>query len=215
MLGKCRKEALLILQKSIVIALLLAVSSVLAEIKVVTFGDSLLAGYGLEEKQGFTVQLQKYLDKAGLDAKVMNLSVSGNTTADGLNRLRQVIRSKPDVVLLGLGSNDALRRLPPSVTYKNLKEIVGGLKESGVTVLLLGAQAPFNWGLEYKRDFDIIYTRLAEEEDLSLYPFILDGVALDPKYVLPDGLHPNAAGVGIMTSKIAPKVATIVASMAN
>lgn len=209
------EKPIVVLQIVVSMLLLLTVSSAFADFKVAAFGDSLMAGYDLPEGDGFVPQLQKVLQIKGWEVEVLNLAISGETTADGLNRIEQIIRAEPDLVLLGLGSNDALRNLQPQQAYANLKSIITKLHKQDVLVLLLGAQAPLNWGMRYKQDFDTIFPRLAQENELELYPFILDGVALDPRYVLDDGLHPNAQGIAIMAQRIEPYVSDLLGRLEN
>ena len=177
-----------------------------AATRILAFGDSLTAGYGLSPGEAFPALLAALLQKQGVAVEMVNGGVSGDTSADGLARLDWATADHPGVVLLELGANDALRGIDPKLTYANLDRILARLKASGAKVLLLGMLAPPNWGRDYRQEFDAIYPRLADKYHVPLYPFILDGVALDPKLMQADGLHPNAAGAALIAGKLAPYV---------
>ncbi|WP_341365066.1 arylesterase [Thalassospira sp. SN3W] len=170
------------------------------------YGDSLMAGYGLSHEDGFAPRLEAALRDAGHNVKVINSSVSGDTTAAGLSRLEWALVDDPDIVLLELGANDALRGVEPSQTRENLDEIIGKLRDRDVAVLLAGMMAPPNMGKEYGAEFNEIYPELAAEYQLAFYPFFLDGVAADSSLNQDDGIHPNADGVKIIVERILPKV---------
>lgn len=172
--------------------------------KLMVYGDSLVAGYGLEAGQGFPEQLQLALTAAGRDVQVVNAGVSGDTTAGGLARLDWALADRPDALILVLGGNDLLRGLNPVQTRANLRAMLARLHTDGVAVLLCGMLAPVNLGPDFRQQFDSIYPELAAEFDLPLYPFFLDGVALNPGLNLPDGLHPNQAGVAAITARLLP-----------
>lgn len=173
-------------------------------------GDSLTAGFGLPEDQAFPARLEAALKERGHAVRVINAGVSGDTTAGGKARLDWTLADRPQVVIVELGSNDALRGLDPAQTEANLDAIVGRAKASGARVLLAGMLAPSNWGREYQQRFDAVFPRLAEKHGVPLYPFFLDGVALDPKLNQQDGIHPNAAGVEIIVQRILPAVEALV-----
>ena len=177
---------------------------------VLLYGDSLMAGYGLEAGDGFAPQLQAALDARGLDVKLVNASVSGDTSAAGLDRLDWSLGDQPDAVILGLGANDMLRGLPVEQARKNLAAILDRLRADGVPVLLAGMYASRALGPDYVSEFDAMYPALAAEYGATLYPFFLDGVALDPALNLPDMRHPNARGVSVMVERILPFVAELV-----
>lgn len=177
--------------------------------RVVVFGDSLTAGLGLAPDQAYPARLQAILAGEGVAAKVVNAGVSGDTTADGLERLDWTMADHPDAVLVELGANDALRGIDPKLTYANLDRILAKLKASGAKVMLIGMLAPPNWGRDYQQQFDAIYRKLAAKYQVPLYPFILDGVAMDPGLNQADGLHPNAKGAEIIAEKLAPAVARL------
>jgi acyl-CoA thioesterase-1 len=174
--------------------------------RILAFGDSLTAGFGLPPGDAFPVRLQQKLAAAGLKAEVINGGVSGETTAGGLARLDWTLADKPDYVLLELGANDMLRGVDPKLTYANLDAILTRIAASGAKILLLGMKAVPNWGADYSRDFDAVFPALAEKHHVPLYPFFLDGVADDPALNQADGLHPNAEGVAILVDRIAPYV---------
>ncbi len=178
--------------------------------RILALGDSLTAGFGLQPQQSFPVRLAAHLQEAGIAAEVVNGGVSGDTSAGGLARLDWALAAHPDAVLVELGANDALRGTDPQVTYDNLDKILARLSAAHLKVLLLGMRAPANWGREYQAAFDAIYPRLAEKYKVPLYPFFLEGVALDPGLNQGDGLHPNARGADFIAARVAPFVIRLV-----
>lgn len=182
-----------------------------ADLKLVVLGDSLSAGYQLAPEEGFPEQLQKVLDARGHSVEVVNAGVSGDTTSGGLSRLDWSVGPDTDAVIVELGANDALRGISPEITRKNLEEITRRLKERGIAVLLAGMLAPRNLGPEYADAFDPIYSDIATTQHTLLYPFFLDGVALDPDLNLSDGMHPNAEGVAVIVENILLKVEELLA----
>ena len=178
---------------------------------IVDFGDSLTAGYGLMPEQAFPARLEAWLHQHGVAARVVNAGVSGDTTAGGLARLDWALADKPDLMILALGANDALRGIDPATVRDNLDKMVQKIEARGAKVLLLGMLAPPNWGAAYQRDFDRIYPDLARQRHVPLYPFFLEGVAMKPSLNQPDGLHPNAEGVAVLVGHIGPLVAGLVA----
>ena len=179
--------------------------------RILALGDSLTAGYGLPPDEAFPAVLQAKLAADGIPATVSNGGVSGDTSAGGFARLDWALADKPDYVLLELGANDALRGIDPKVTRDNLDKILARLTERGVHVLLLGMEAPTNWGADYRKEFDAIYPALAAKYRVPLYPFFLDGVALDASLNQQDGMHPNRRGVRIVVDRIAPYVERLIA----
>lgn len=180
-----------------------------AEILIVAFGDSLYAGYGLDQKEGFAPELEAALTAVGKDVRVHNAGVSGDTTAAGLRRMDFVLDSlprKPDLVILGLGGNDLLRGLKPADSQANMEAMVKKLQDRDIEVMLTGMLAPPNLGAKFSDEFNIIYPALAKKYDVALYPFFMDGVVGQPDLFLPDGLHPTAEGIDIIVGKIAPQV---------
>jgi len=180
-------------------------------VHIVALGDSLTAGYGLAEKDGFVPRLQAGLVSKGIAAEVANAGVSGNTTSDGLARLDWSVPQGTDAVILELGANDMLRGFKPEVTRATLDSILQRLTQRHIVVLLCGMRAAPNLGGEYASAFEPIYPELAAKYGALLYPFFLDGVAGNLNLVQADGLHPNATGVGIIVERILPKVEELIA----
>lgn len=170
--------------------------------RLLVLGDSLTAGYGLVEEEAFPVQLEKALQRSGHKVTVINAGVSGDTSAGGLARLEWALADAPDLVIVELGGNDALRGLPPKETFTNLDAILERLKAAGILVILAGMKAPRNLGDDYTTAFDQIYPQLASKHKVSFYPFFLDGVALDPALNQADGIHPSAAGVRVIVDRM-------------
>jgi acyl-CoA thioesterase-1 len=199
---------------SIVLLLIMAGAgpALAAPVKILALGTSLTQGYGLPPGTEFTVQLQAALQKSGIDAVVTNAGVSGDTSAGGLARLDWSLADHPDAVIVELGGNDMLRGIAPSETERNLRAILDRLKAAHVRVLLTGMHAQRNLGADYVKQFDGIYPRLAKDTHVLFYPFILDGVALNPKLNQADGMHPNPAGVKVMVARILPLVKKLVKS---
>jgi acyl-CoA thioesterase-1 len=186
-----------------------------APVKILALGTSLTQGYGLPPGTEFTVQLQAALKRSGIDAVVTNAGVSGDTSAGGLARLDWSLADHPDAVILELGGNDMLRGIAPAETEKNLRAILTRLRSAHVKVLLTGMHAQRNLGADYVGQFDAIYPRLARDTNVLFYPFILDGVALNPKLNQADGMHPNPAGVKVIVARILPLVKKLVAKESN
>ena len=178
---------------------------------VLDFGDSLTAGYGLPAKEAFPARLGAWLRTRGVAARVIDAGVSGDTTTDGLARLDWALADRPDLVILALGANDALRGIDPATVRTNLDKMLQKIKAAGAKVLILGMRAPPNWGEAYDRAFDRIFPELAQAHQSALYPFFLEGVAMKPDLNQPDGLHPNARGVGVLVERIGPVVEGLLA----
>lgn len=176
---------------------------------ILDLGDSLTAGYGLPASKAFPAQLQAWLARHGVAARVINAGVSGDTTAGGLGRLDWVLADKPDLVILALGANDALRGIDPKAVRANLAKIIEKIKTAGAKVLLLGMLAPPNWGDAYTHAFDRVFPDLAHAYGVPLYSFFLEGVAMKPQLNQADGLHPNARGVLVLVDHIGPVVAQL------
>ncbi|WP_244641739.1 arylesterase [Chelatococcus reniformis] len=177
-----------------------------APLRVVALGDSLTAGFGLPQPDAFPAVLQKALAAKGHNVTIANAGVSGDTTSGGLARLDWSVPDGTQAVILELGANDMLRGIDPAVPRTALEGIIAKLKERGIPVLLTGMRAAPNLGGPYAAQFEGIYTDLAKRYQLMLYPFFLDGVAGDRELLLPDGLHPNAAGVRTIVERILPTV---------
>ncbi|WP_428644623.1 arylesterase [Roseibium sp.] len=189
----------------------LPIAAAAADLKLVVLGDSLSAGYQLAPGQGFPEQLQQALDEKGYSVEVVNAGVSGDTTSGGLSRLDWSVGPDADAVIVELGANDALRGISPELTRRNIAEITQRLQGRGVEVLLAGMLAPRNLGPDYAEAFDPIYADIAKTHQVLLYPFFLEGVALDPGLNLSDGMHPNAEGVAVIVKNILPKVEALLA----
>ncbi|TPM63821.1 arylesterase [Mesorhizobium sp. B2-2-4] len=190
-----------------------AISSARAEpFKIVGFGDSLMAGYGLGPDEGFTDRLQAALRARGRDVTVANAGVSGDTSSGGLARLDWSVPDGTQLVILELGANDMLRGVSPDITRKNLDTMLAKLKERKIAVLLAGMRAAPNLGADYQNAFDAIFPELAAKYGVTLYPFFLDGVAGQSALQLEDGLHPNAKGVAQMVERILPAVEKAIAA---
>jgi acyl-CoA thioesterase-1 len=172
--------------------------------RIVGFGDSLMAGFGLGPGESFPEQLETRLKAAGHDVVIENAGVSGDTTTGGLARLDWSVPDGTQLVILELGANDMLRGVAPEIAEKNLDAIVGKLKQRGIGVLLAGMQAAPNLGPDYQSAFNAIYPKLAEKHGIPLYPFFMEGVAADPAFLLQDHMHPNAAGVARMVDAMLP-----------
>ena len=168
------------------------------------FGNSLTAGYGLEEGESFPSLVQNRLDSLNLGYKVVNAGLSGETTADGQNRIDWVLKQPMDIFVLELGANDMLRGLDLSQTEENLKTIINKVraKHPDIPVIITGMQAPPNLGKEYTQQFADIFPRLAKTYRAGLVPFLLEGVAGDPALNLADRIHPNARGAHILMENV-------------
>jgi acyl-CoA thioesterase-1 len=180
-------------------------------IKIVAFGDSLVAGFQLPASAAFPAQLEKALKEKGLPVEIANAGVSGDTSTGGLSRLDWSIPDGTDAVIVELGANDMLRGVNPEITRTALDSIIRRLKERKIEVLLCGMLAPPNFGPEYSREFNAIYPALAATHGVVFYPFFLDGIAADPKLNQPDGIHPTAGGVARIVGGIVPKAEELVA----
>lgn len=176
------------------------------ETVIVAFGDSFTAGLGLPREAAFPARLQDWLASHGRAARVVNAGVSGETTAMALKRVDAVMAQRPSMVILELGANDALRGVQPAVTKRNLRELIARIRAVTPNILFTGMRAPTNWGEEYRRAFDQIYPEIAAADWVPLYPFFLDGVALNPSLNQPDGLHPNQQGVQTIVENIGPVI---------
>jgi len=181
------------------------------EVVIVAFGDSLVAGYQLAPGESFPAQLQDALREDGVNARVINAGVSGDTTADALARLDWALPSEADAVIVELGANDALRGFDLGETREALDEIVAKLKNRNLPVLLAGMEAPRNYGEDYSQQFRAMFAELAEKHDVLFYPFFLEGVAMNPELNQPDGIHPTAEGVAVIVENIMPKVQQLIA----
>jgi acyl-CoA thioesterase-1 len=175
-------------------------------IRILAFGASITAGYGLDAADSLPAQLEAALRAHGIDATVINSGVSGETSAGGRARLDWALADNPDLVIVDLGGNDALRALDPKATEANLAAIVARLKAAKRGVLIAGMLAPPNLGADYQAAFNAVFPAVASRYDVMLYPFLLDGVAADPALNQEDGIHPNAAGVKVIVERMLPTV---------
>ena len=181
------------------------------EVRIVVLGDSLSAGYQLPAADAFPARLQAALKARGRAVQVDNAGVSGDTSTGGLERLDWSVGEGTDAVILELGGNDALRGIDPAITRRNLEAIIERLKARRVPILLAGMLAPPNMGAAYAEAFNPIFPELAAKYGLILDPFFLEGVMTVAGMTLPDGMHPNARGVGVMVERILPKVEDLIA----
>ncbi|MEN2785297.1 arylesterase [Sphingomonas qilianensis] len=177
---------------------------------VLAFGDSLYAGYGLQRGQSLPDAVQARLRAQGINAKIVNAGVSGDTSAAGRQRLAFSLNNlprTPDLVLLGLGGNDVLRQISPAETRANMGAMLAELQKRGIPVMLTGMVAPPNLGPDFAKAFNSIWPDLAAQYDAALYPFILDGVISNPALMQRDHVHPTAQGVARIADRVAPLVA--------
>ena len=180
------------MRKILLICALFSPSFLLAApLNIVVFGDSLSAGYGLKGDNNWVNLLQKKLNKQGIESKVNNASISGDTTSNGLNRLQNVLTSNPDIIIIELGGNDGLRGLSLKHMRTNLSTMVQQSIQTNAKVLLIGMRLPANFGPAYTQKFHQIYFDVAEQLNTPLVPFFMKGVALDKKLMQADGIHPN------------------------
>jgi acyl-CoA thioesterase-1 len=185
-------------------AALAAADTAAARKTILVLGDSLSAGYGVDPDQAWPALLQKKIDAAGLKFKVLNAGVSGDTTADGLQRVDWLLRSKADVLLLELGANDGLRGMPVAATRTNLQAIMDRFRQKypAIKLVIAGMKMPPNMGFEYVDLFNKIYPELAAKNHAALVPFLLEGVAGKPDLNLPDGIHPTPEGHKIVAENV-------------
>ena len=165
-----------------------------------------MAGYGLDSPNHLDRLLEEDLLKFNIQSKIINASVSGDTTSGGLNRLNWSLQDDYDLFILGLGANDMLRGIAPEITKKNLANIIKTVLDKNIPILLTGMQAPSSYGNVYQKSFNEIYSNLAEEFEISYYPFLLEGVALKPELNQGEGKHPNIQGVKIISQNLAKKI---------
>ena len=183
---------------------------VLAIEKVVLFGDSLMAGYGLSSEYHLSIVLEENLKSDGFDIQIVNGSESGSTSSGGLNRAEWTLSdANIDLIILGLGANDMLRGISPKETQNNLEQIIKLAKNKNIQVILAGMVAPTSHGSNYKKEFDQIFPNLSKKYNLSLIPFLLEGVALNPSLNQSDGIHPNEKGTLIIAETIKKNIIKI------
>jgi len=179
---------------------------------IVAVGDSLTAGYGVNETDAYPAQLERKLQVAGFNWRVINAGISGETSSGTLSRVAWVLKLKPDIVILETGANDGLRGIDPQVTKKNIDETVRILKDNRVTVILAGMRMVTSMGRDYTSEFGAIYPAVAKKHDLVLIPFFLQGIAGVPGLNQEDGIHPVAEGYRIIADMIYPYVVQVLSS---
>ncbi len=204
--------------RNLTIAVLLTTSSVHAQtVTIAALGDSLTAGYGLQQDDGFVPQLQAWLDGQGADVRLVNAGVSGDTTAGGRSRVDWTLTPDVDAMIIALGGNDYLRGVDPATSYENLDAILAAGQAAGVDMLLVGLDVGANYGADYEAAFEKNYVDLAAKYEVALYPDFLAGIraTVDTPSELTallqaDGLHPNPTGVGLIVADIGPFVLTLI-----
>ncbi|BBC74082.1 arylesterase [Altererythrobacter sp. B11] len=183
------------------------------ERRILAFGDSLFAGYGLQDGESYPARLEAALRARGINARVTNAGVSGDTTQAGRQRLSFVLENDaaaPDLAIVELGGNDLLRGLPPEQTRENLAAILAELQRRKIPVLLMGMRAPPNLGADYQRDFDALYPALAKQYGADLVPFFLAAIYDQPRLIQQDHVHPTAEGVSTLVGATVDQVAAAI-----
>ncbi len=179
------------------------------EVDIVAFGDSLFAGYNVDPREAYPQKLEAALRARGINARIVNAGVSGDTSAAGRNRLEFTLSAQddtPDLFILELGGNDLLRGISPEETRANFEAMLGTLQEQDVPVLLMGMRAPPNYGPEYQQQFDQLYRDLAQEYDAELIPFWLEDIYQDPSLFQDDRIHPTAEGIEALVASTVDEV---------
>lgn len=180
-------------------------------LSIAILGNSLTAGYGLRPDQALPTQLQAELGRLGVVARVLNAGVSGDTTANGLRRVDRDVPADTRLCLVALGANDMMQKVPPETVRANLDAILARLATLGVPAMVCGMRAPPWFGL-YALAFERVFGEVARRHGAAFDPFLLEGVALNPAYALPDRIHPNARGIEIVARRLAPRVASVLRS---
>ena len=209
--------------RNVGLSLIAGTSFVWAEpVTIAALGDSLTQGYGLPPDEGFVPQLESWLKATGVDVKIINAGVSGDTTAGGLSRIEWTLTPEVDAVIIALGGNDLLRGIDPAVSRENLDGILSVTSARGLPVLLIGMDSPANYGPEFETAFDSMYPELAAEYQTLFHPNFLGALASDEdiqttlsESMQGDGIHPNAKGVALIVEDIGPKVAELVRMAKN
>jgi acyl-CoA thioesterase I len=196
----------MVLRVAACLVLMLSASCAYSATKsILVLGDSLSAEYGLSRGAGWISLLQNRLETEKIDAKIINASISGETTSGGRSRLPSLLKNhRPTHVLIELGANDGLRGLSLTATESNLQNIVNSAKESGAHVLLIGMQLPPNYGADYSKRFAAMFPRLAKSNRVGLVPFLLDGIATDPDMFQADRIHPTAQAQPVLLDSVWP-----------
>ena len=195
--------------------LIFLISTVSADhsLKVMLYGDSLMAGYGLPQNENLTSELTRNFKENNPSLTFINASISGNTSKNGLSRVDWSLGDKPNIVILCLGANDMLRGLDPALTANNLDTIITKFKKNNAIVILAGMLSPESMGPDYQSEFDSIYPELSKKHSLIFMPFLLDGVALEKELLLTDYKHPNAQGIKVMATNLSPYIAEAVSKL--
>ncbi len=191
-------------------ALLLAATPAQAKPVIVALGDSITSGLGVAADEAYPARLEVLLRREGYAYRVVNAGVSGDTTAGGLRRVDWVLRAEPEIVIVALGANDGLRGQSPRATRANLEAIATRLAAAGARVLLAGMRLPPNYGEEFTREFEAVFPAVARSARTAFMPFLLEGVAADPRLNQPDGIHPNAAGHRVIADRLWPYLVPLV-----
>ena len=194
----------------VIAVLMLAIPTEARQVRLLTLGDSLTAGYGLPRAEGFEVQLQSALQASGLAVTILDGAVSGDTSAGGLARLDWELADSPDAAIIELGANDGLRGVDPQEMERNLSAILDRLKAAGIPVLLTGMYAPPNLGQDYGGAYRAVFERLAQRQGVMFDSFFLQGVAAVPNLNQIDGIHPNAEGVRRIVARLLPMVKALI-----
>ena len=203
--------------RSVFIGLLLIffISNVYAEnsLKVMLYGDSLMAGYGLPQNENLASELTRNFKESNPSLTFINASISGNTSKNGLARVDWSLGDKPNIVILCLGANDMLRGLDPALVNNNLDVIITKFKKNNAIIILAGMLSPESMGPDYQSSFDSIYPELSKKHSLIFMPFLLDGVALEKKLLLADYKHPNAKGIEVIATNLNPYIVEAVSRL--
>ena len=207
------KKTLKVLLIALIVVFFPTKSFTASPIKIMLYGDSLMAGYRLHPSENLAAELNRNFETSDSSIIIINASISGNTSKNGLSRLDWSLEDNPSIVVLSLGANDMLRGLNPELTMQNLDSIINKFKKNGSIVILAGMLASESMGPKYQSQFDGIYPELAKKYDLIFMPFLLDGVALDKKYLQADYKHPNAQGIKIMASNLYPYIIEAIAGV--
>ena len=176
------------------------------QITIMLYGDSLMAGYGLNQNENLSSALAAKFSLEETAVLIINASVSGNTTSNGLARLDWSLGESPNIVILCLGANDMLRGIDPKYIKENLNTMISKINESGSKIIFAGMRSPKSMGGIYQQRFDQMYREIAEEHDLAFMPFLLEGIALEKKYLQNDYKHPNALGIQVMANNLYPYI---------
>ena len=175
-------------------------------IKIMLYGDSLMAGYGLQQKDNLASELSREIKSNDSTISFINASISGNTSKNGLSRVDWSLGDNPNIVILCLGANDMLRGLNPSLTKNNLDSIINKFINNNAIIILAGMQSPESMGPKFKKEFDAIYPDLSAQYNLIFMPFLLEGVALEKELLQADFKHPNAKGIRVMADNLNPYI---------